>query len=321
MTVIRDRIMVFFFLGGPLLCISTGAAHADSLRAELTKRVFLLYEPVAIEVVLRLDDALVVDFDANAGEAEKQLRRIPRRLHVKLRNDEGTEVSESLLFGAEFAGVEPDRQATDYSAGGLAFFELSNMAAGGAWELEPGHYTLVVSGGGRLRSNDMPLEIRAPRGKEQAAAGVFLASLPGAVGIIIAQEDQTGELSLFEDLARDYADTVYGKYARVSLMLLRYRETFAAHNNKGGAAVWASVARELATVEGVFAGRHPLRERVLFHLAITRALSGDYAGARQSALTLKEIYPYGRFASQSQQLKKEIDEMEKKDPSAKTNDQ
>ena len=66
------------------MCAWTGVAHADVLRAEVLKHSFFPYEPVPIHVDLHFDDPVVVNFAANPEEAERQLRRIPRRLNIKL---------------------------------------------------------------------------------------------------------------------------------------------------------------------------------------------------------------------------------------------
>jgi len=311
----RKGIMALSLLGSILSCDWADEARADSLRAEVLKCSFLPYEPVAIHVDLCFDEPVLVDFAEDPEEAEKQFRRIPRRLNVKLRDEQGTEVSESLLFGAEFTRPERGHPAKEFSACGLAFFEVLKMAKGKAWELDPGHYTIVVSGAGRLQSGAIAVELVAPEGKELEAAEAFRANFPGGALIILAQEDQTGAMSSFEDLARDYPETIYGKYAIVSLALMRFQDTVAEHSDKGGAVVWEPVARELAAAEKLFTGKHPLREKVLFRLAQVRVVCGDYAGARKYLAAVKKDFPRGEFGSRSEQFEERISQREKQERS------
>ena len=292
MTGSRSQITVLSVIGGIHLCAWTTAASADSLEAHVSKRSFLLYEPVPILVDLSYDDPVVVNFAENIEEAEKQLRRIPIRLNVTLRDEEGKEASQSLLFNAKFTRPERGDPVSTFAAGGLAFFDILKLAKGGMWTVEPGQYTLTVSGA-RLESRAISVEFRNPQGEELEASRVFAASFPGGIGIILAQEDKDGVIGSFQELARDYPETIYGKYALASLALMQYRETFAEHNNNGGAPVWSPVVEQLRAASQLLEASHPLRQKALFKLASAQVCAGSDDDAANTLEALRQEAPYG----------------------------
>ena len=313
----QQKIAIISLSASIFSCACSSVAVADSLRAVILKGSFLPDEPLAIEVTLCLDEPVVVDFIEDPQEAEKQLRRLRRQLHVELRDQDGSTVAKSFLFGVEF--LQPKDPSKEFSTSALAFWAMPIERRKGAPILTPGNYVVVVFDRGHgLESNEVPLEILAPRRKEQEAAELFRASLPGGALVILEQKDVAAALSRFQELARDYPETVYGKYARVSLALMCFKETRAEHNIKGGPAVWNPVVNDLVGVKTLFTGRHPLREMVLYHLTSALVFSGDYAGARKSLAALKSTFPRGKLGSRSEQFEKEITQLEKQQRSAET---
>jgi len=305
-----DRTLVFSFLGAALVCTSPNVAAAESLRADVAKATFLLYEPIAVHVTLNLDEPIVVNWE-DPHEAQRQLGRLPRRLRIELRDQDEAKVSETVLIGTEFMRLE--ESSKEFPTSGLAFFRMPKNRGDVTPALEPGDYTIVVLdySNRKLKSNTIAVELVAAQGRDLLAEELFRLSLPDGIVVINGQEVDAAVMNCVEELARDYGETVYGRYAVVGLALIRFQETFAEHNIRGGAAVWEPVARELAAAEKLFTGKHPLREKALFDLARAHAISRDYARTRQTLAALKKDFPRGKLGSKSAQFEEEISQLEK----------
>jgi hypothetical protein len=296
-------------LSVPLIVVAAlgvSRAWGDSLTVGTYKDSYLLYEPLVVEVTLHLDDPFIPGME-DPREALEQLRRLRRRLYVELRDDKGEKMSKALVCGTEFLPSEEPR--SEFRASGLAFPQAPERGGDFVpWE-ETGSFLLVVQDRERrLESNTISVSIRSPSRLETRASQIFREALPEAAKVMLEAESGNRSWAGLERLARDYPETVYGKYAIVSLALVRWKETFKEHNNKGEAEVWGPVAAELTKAATLFDGAHRLRERVLFDLARAHAFAGQSSEARRTAETLSSEFPDGEFGRKAQAMLAELDE-------------
>lgn len=292
-----------FALVLPQLSVTENSS-GDSLAAAVYKTSFLLYEPVVVEVTLHLEKRFRPN-EKDANEADKQLRRLRRRLDVELRDQHNETVRKGLLCGAQFLPTESP--AHDFRAAGLAFPQSPDREGGFLHSELTGTFILVVRDRGTgLESNALPIEIAAPTEDARPPSELFKESFPGALMMILERKGDKETLAVFEHLARDYSDTVYGKYASVSLALLRWKDTFRQHNKTGGSEVWGPVTRELEKASTVFEGAHPLRERVLFDLARAQILAGQSSEARRTVEILSRDFPNTEFGRKAKDIPTEL---------------
>ena len=288
-----------------LALIAVSGARGDSLTVSVYKDSYVLYEPLVVDVVLHLDDPFMPGMD-DPYKALEQVRRLHRRLYVELRDHNGDKMSRALLCGTEFRPSE--EPCSEFRATGLAIPQAPER--GGEfvpWE-GIGPFLLVLQDYERgLESNSILVSIKSPTGSATPAAQMFKQCGADMLAPLLGERPHdTESKDLFRRLAAEYGDTPYGKYAMVSLALVRYRSTFAEHNNKGGASVWDPVVADLAKAVEAFSGWHPLREKALFHLAVAEALAGNYASAKQHAGVLAKEFPSGEYGTKGNKLIAEI---------------
>ena len=91
---------------------------------------------------------------------------------------------------------------------------------------------------------------------------------------------------MFEQLAKEHPDTVYGKYARMGLAFLR-AEGLRNRRVKAEPGTALALAKDLKEVITLFEPGHPLRSRALWHLARTQrapTVPGDPEGTIRQLL-------------------------------------
>ena len=310
MSRIRRRWYGTFFGVSLALGGFTEWARGDSLAAKLDSDEVLLYEPIIVHVELHLDEAfLPPEMLDDPYEANRQLWRIHRRVNLELRDPGGQKISRAFLL-LEFP--RPSNPARVVAATGFAFLGQADTKTNEFhhWA-QAGVFTLVVideeSG---LESNEMPITFKIVSGREFEAAQIFKQSgLDGMLAALLAKQPRRAEsIDLFRRLAEDYPETVYAKYARASLALLRWEDTARQHKDKGGSEVWAPVVDELVKASRLFDGAHPLRERVLFRLAQAQLVAGNPSDARRTAELLCTKLPDSEFARKAKEMLTKLDE-------------
>ncbi len=295
-----------------VFCLTLIAPHAngDSLTANVCKESFLLYEPLAVEVTVHLEEPFRPGAD-DPREAARQLRRLRRRFDIVLQDPNNKMVCKGLLCGAEF--VPTDGPASEFTTSGLAFPQERDRGGDFVHSEHTGAYTLLVRDREYgLESNPIAITVRNPGKTRREAAEFFRSSFPVALTAILEHEGSEETLRRFDHLAREFPDTPYGEYAIVSLALMQYKTTFAAHNSGADPRVWAPVATELRKAASVFDGWHPLREKALLDLAVAYALADDIADSRRVAQTLISEFPNSKSAQKAAQLLKETRQTEER---------
>jgi len=293
-----------------LALIGVSGARGDSLTVSVYKDNYVLYEPLVVDVVLHLDDPFMPGMD-DPDKALEQLRRLHRRLYVELRNHNGDKMCKALLCGTEFRPTE--EPCSEFRATGFAFPQAPERTGEFVpWEAT-GPFLLVLEDYERvLESNSILVSISPPSGSAMRGAQIFRQCGADMLAPLLGKQLRHAESQeLLRRLAVEYGDTAYGRYAMVSLALVRYTSTFAEHNNKGGASVWDPVVADLAKAVEAFSGWHPLREKALFHLAVAEALARNYASAKQHAGVLAKEFPSGEYGTKGDKLIAEIADMER----------
>jgi len=295
-----------------LIVLALGAGYTtgrgeDRIESSAYSPEYLLYEPTVFEVRLILDEPFVIDPD-DPEESLRQLRRLHRRFDAILLRS-GATVQEFWL-------TSPDFQREDAIDGRLCaqvmgFVGKSDKRGQTFTHFEePGIYEIVVRDLEHgVESQAVGVRLRAPVGDEIPAAQLFKKSFPGALMMILKQKADEKTIGCFERLASEYPETLYGKYAIVSLALIRWKETFRERNIKGGAQVWGPVAAELTKAAATFDGPHPLRGQALFDLARAQVWAGQATEARRTAQTLSTDFPTGELGHKGRQLLSELDTM------------
>jgi len=276
----------------------------DSLEAKVYQEDFLLYEPLVLAVRLHLDEPFIPNME-DPHEALKQLRKLRRRLVGEIREDD-TVIYRIPLSTPEF--LPASEPTSDFRATVIGFLGRTDERGQAFTHFERvGSYLIVVRDLEQgVEANPIRLRISDPEEEEASAADLFRSAFPMAVMSIIEQKADEKTRGCFERLASEYPETPYGKYAIVSLALMHYNATFAEHNNKGGAPVWAPVAEELTKAVGAFNGWHPLRGHALFRLALAQILAGESSDARRTAQTLCRQFSGGRWARKAHALLAEL---------------
>ena len=293
-------------LSALVLAISTMSADADSLTIALHRDTVLLYEPLVVQVTLTLDEPFIPNAQ-DPHEALKQLGRLRRRLYIELREPGAEKMSEGFLAYIAFPRAEEPTRG--FRATGLGFLGRDEQGGEGFahWK-NPGDYVVVVTDKeNRLESNEIAVTLRTPKGTDLEAARIFQAGGLDAMNLIVQQEYSRKETLVgFQRLARDYSETPYGKYAMVSLALIRWKNTFARHNVNGEASVWIPVVAELKEAAKSFDGSHPLRGQALFQLARAQVLAGSISQARHTAVTLCAEFANGVLEHKARALLSEL---------------
>ncbi|MGB2987474.1 MAG: hypothetical protein WBE26_16545 [Phycisphaerae bacterium] len=294
-----------------IMCLGVGGfadlAGADRLTAKLHSDSAVLYELIVVRVELHLDEAfLPPDVVDDAYEANRQLQRLRRRLGLELREPGGEKVSKGILI---LELPRPTEPAHVLAAPGVAFLGWADPKTDEFhhWT-RPGIFKLVVvDRENGLESNEMPITLKVLPQTEVEAARIFKQCGVDALAPLVGEQlRQTKSMELFRRLVAEYPETMYGKYAIVSLALMHYKATFAEHNNKGGAQVWGPVAAELTKAAAVFDGAHPLRGQSLFRLALAQVLAGESSDARRTAQTLCREFSDGKWARKAHALLAEL---------------
>lgn len=299
-------LIVVTALGG-----AADSAGADRLAARLYDDSLLLYEPIVVHVELHLDKAFIPpEVLDDPYEANRQLGRLRRWLTLELRELGGEKVSGGILV-IEFP--RPSEPAQVLAATGLALLGRADPKTDEFhhWT-RPGTFKLVVlDNENALESNEMSITFKIPSGMEFNAARIFTECGVDAIAALVGERPRRSESTeLLRSLAAEYPETVYGKYAVVAVALLRWKDTFAQHNSKGGAEVWGPVAAELKRAAATFEGAHPLRGQALFDLARAQVWAGQMSEVRRTVETLATDFPTGELGRKARQLRSELDEFE-----------
>ncbi|MBU0717283.1 MAG: tetratricopeptide repeat protein [Planctomycetes bacterium] len=289
------------------LSLFANMASADRLTATLLSDNTVLYELIVVRVDLHFDDAFLPPEAVNdAYEANRQLGRLRRHLELELREPSGEKMSSALLI-LEFP--RPTEPAHVLTAPGVALLgradpktdEFHHWTRLGRFKL------MVVDRENGLESNEMSITIQDVPQKELEASRMFRqCGVDALVPLVGEQLRQSKSIELFQRLVGEYPESLYGKYAMVSLALIRWKETFAQHNNKGGAEVWGPVAADLAKATAAFDGWHPLRGQALFELARAQALAGQFPEALRTTQTLCTDFPDGQLGEKARALLSEL---------------
>ncbi len=181
--------------------------------------------------------------------------------------------------------------------------------------LEPGSYTLqfVEQHEGSIRSDSTGLTIRAPTGEEQEALRLVESlTLAEFASVLLLFKGEEASVALFEQLAANYAETVHGILARRALAMRRFKNTFEAHNNKGGADVWLPVSEVLRRAAADAKAMPVLLEDTLFALARAHAFAEQHQKAEQTAARLGREFPHGEHGSRAAEFAAELTEYQRK---------
>lgn len=263
-------------LGFVVTVLSLEPALGDSLTAESSKDTYYLFEPIVVNVRLHLDEPFVRVRD-DPLEATRQRRRLRRNLDAELRD--GQDVLCEAALSTKFDARE-DHAMDLYSTGVGILGEMMRDGDDVVFRFwaTAGDYTLVVlDRDHRLESNEVSISIVAPEGDAVPASELFrsggLATVPALVGIEYGEKVRP----VFEQLAKEHPDTVYGKYAKVGLALL-HAEALRNRRVKAEPGTYPALAKDLKEAITLFEAGHPLRSRALWHLARTQrapTVAGD----------------------------------------------
>lgn len=253
------------------------AAFADSLTVELVKDTYYLFEPIIVNVTLHLEEPFVKVRD-DPVEATRQDLRLRRHLYVQVEDGQGTacEIWLGRVFHAT-ESIQRDFQATIFVLVGTMMGPQRGESVFRFWKT-PGNYTLVVvDRDNRLESKEVPITILAPEDDAITASELFQSGGLATWLGLYAGEDGERAQPLFERLAREHPTTIYGKYARMALALLR-ADNLRNRRVKAEPGTYPGLAKELKVVITLFEPGHPLRSRTLWHLARTQqapSVAGD----------------------------------------------
>jgi hypothetical protein len=114
-------------------------------------------------------------------------------------------------------------------------------------------------------------------------------------------------LHVFNKLASEHGQTIYGRISHASLGIKQYNDTYRRVNKNGGALVWSPIALELRTAAEGVASLHPLSEDLLFRLACAQIFAGSYDDAEESVRMLERDSWSGKYANAIPSLRKELE--------------
>ena len=280
-------------------------ALADSLSAESVKDAYYLFEPVVLKVTLRLDEPFV-RVGNDPGEASRQARRLRCKLIAELRDVRGP-VSEAMLGGGSFDTCED--LGTRFEARTIGVFgeimrEQDEMVFR-FWHTPGKYIVVVVDRDHGMVSNDIPITIIAPEGNGIPAAELFqsggLPTLPALHGLEYGERVQ----AVFERLANEYSDTVYGKYAKIGLLLRRIEQR-RVDGIRAEPEALRDLATELRQAVTLFEAGHPLRSRALYYLAGVQRAPGVAGNPQQTIRQLLSETSDGQMTGMARQLLNDI---------------
>ena len=257
-----------------------GSANGESLTVESLQETYFLLEPIVIKVTLHLDEPLRLVHD-DPIEASRQHRELRRHLAVEFRNDDGL-VYETRLGALSF--LPWDDLATDVLACLLVMpgelIPEKNESRFRFWGSSGIYRVRVHDREHEMYSNDVLIRFNEPGADAREAAQLFQAGGTGLLLALHGAERGVKARSLLENLAAAHGHTVYGKYARACLAVMR-RPQGINQDDQDYAEGLAAAEADLKLVIASFRPAHTMRTRALIRLAELRmgSLREDDAAA------------------------------------------
>jgi len=285
-----------------LALLACARTFADGLTATSMKDTYYLFEPITVEVTLSFDEPYVVVRD-DPLEGSRQWRKLHRRLELALSED-GETLASGILAGAPF---EPaSTPATEVHSTLLACLGTKESAKPQHrftfWD-RAGEYTVTVrDNDSGLVSNRMRIRIVRPAVRDRIAAELFAAS--GLDGLLLLIDNEHGEAAVpvFQHIATEYPDSIYGKYAAMSVTMRSISDAFDTSDLGKTAPKWLAACKELRVTADLFDRGHPLRSRALLRLARLQYSGRAYEHAQESIQLLLGESTEGYFVGQGNAL-------------------
>lgn len=283
--------------------VISGSSEAAEIKFRLLQDSYLCTQPLELLVNLVPTEKQRAQASLSAEAQMRLLRSFGRSVFVTVYNGKNEEICK-LPFVPVGGFAVSDPTAFEVSALGLAFFGMRDegVVRPECPTLEPGSYTIQVILGEELASQPTAIKIESLGDKDRRAAALFTSTLPAGALALVRPDPDGSVRQIFEELERDYPETIFGQYAAAAAAFAQFKDTFERHNNKGGQAAWGPTADRLERALDLFGREHPLSGRLSFELARARAFAGDAQGAKALASSIGGKREFGVWEEKSQAL-------------------
>lgn len=269
-----------------ILCVALSSLHAGEgprLDVKAARHNIVTHEPVTLQVEYGLGDSK------------------PHETQFELEIDSKRIADRNILFPTKFY----DHQVKE---GGVLVFSVElfydPLAKKYVFDV-PGDYKVILREvKAAVESPPLAIHVATPEGRNKEALKLFSGNEDRVATLLTDREHgQAGKD--FEELCKDYPDTVYAAYASCALGLKKFEAIKRNIEKRNKREEYRAVAGYFEKAIGKCPGSL-LEERALFHLAWCQALSGDYKESNANLRLLNQKYPQGNYRVKADKMLKEM---------------